>query len=317
MNNLKLRQDNRVTMARYELSVIEKRVMYFILKEIRKQYVLNKDGQRDLFDDLIVDIDGGKLVKEVYEDNKERVKRSLKALRQRSFEYEDETEDQWFEVGFIDWSGWNKGKVQVQISKKILPFYVELSERYTEYSLVVAMSLRSKYSQRLYELCSQWRAAGGFNVELDEFREMFQLGDKYSRYAAFKSYVLEVARKELKELFDKGECDLYFNYSEIKEGRSVKRLQFKVVSASEVEQYTIADYDYFTRTKLHELFQTKTKPKNRSFVEDVMTSLRLDPEKLKHCYQKLLSVEASIPPQEQAPYMRFVINAEYLNGQNQ
>ena len=35
MDDYKLRQSNRLTTARYELNLIEKRVMYFIIKEVR------------------------------------------------------------------------------------------------------------------------------------------------------------------------------------------------------------------------------------------------------------------------------------------
>lgn len=84
MNDVLLRQDNRITMARYELSLIEKRVMYYVLKEIRKQFVLEDNGQRDLFNDLVVTMDSSQLVKEVYPDHSKEVKQALKSLRLRS-----------------------------------------------------------------------------------------------------------------------------------------------------------------------------------------------------------------------------------------
>ena len=318
MSDILLRQDNRITMARYELSLIEKRVMYFVLKEIRKQFVLDDSGQRDLFNDLIVTMKSSQLTKEVYPDQPKRVKEALKNLRLRSFEYdngepEESLDHHWFEVGFINWSQWNKGgEIEVQISKMILPFYVELTTQYTEYSLLVAMSLKSKWSQRIYELCAKWRAAGGFQITVNELREMFKLESQYSMYASFKNKVLDVAQKEIKALYDKGQCDLYFNYRENKDGRAVNSLSFKIISTSTEETMSLQDLDYIIRTELYTLFQTKTHPKNEAFVGKVMTALRMSPDDLEKCHKKILYVKQHIPTEEQARYMRFVLKEEFL-----
>ena len=313
MSDILLRQDNRITSSRYELSLIEKRVMYFILREIRKQFVLSDTGQRDLFNDLIVKMEGASLVKEVYKDNKKAVVKALKNLRLRSFEYDDEVTDRWFEVGFINYGDWDNGNVEVQISKKVLPFYVELTEKYTEYSLIVAMGLKSKWSQRMYELCAQWRSAGGFQMRVDELRSMFRLEDEYDRYASLKKFVLEAARDELKALYDKGECDLYFNYSERKEGRSVVSWSFKIiVSNNPQNELSSADLDYMIRTELSNLFDTSKHPKNKEFVAKVMASLRLNPDELDRCHKKILYVRQHIPSDEQARYLRFVLKEEFL-----
>lgn len=317
MGDFLLRQDNKITTSRYDLSVIEKRVMYFILKTIRQQFVLVDGGQRDLFDDLIVTMDSKKLVKEVMPDNSKNVRKALKALRNRSFEYDNgEVEDSdsysWFEVGFINYGQWEKGKVEVQISKKILPFYVELTSRYTEYSLVVAMSLKSKWSQRMYELCAQWRSAGGFNISVQALRETFKLEDKYERYGAFKNKVLDVAQKELKELYDKGECDLYFNFSGVEGDRNPENLRFKIVVKTNVDSISLQDKDYTLRVELNSLFMTEKMPKNKLFIQELIAYLRLNPDELDRCYKKMLFVRQSIPDAEQAKYMRFVINEEFL-----
>lgn len=312
MNDVLLRQDNRITSARYDLSLIEKRVLYFILKEIRKQFVLEDNGQRDLFNDLIIRMEGSSLVKEVYKDNKKSVQKALKNLRLRSFEYDNEEEDAWFEVGFINYGKWNKGRVEVQVSKEILPFYVELTEKYTEYSLLVAMGLKSKWSQRMYELCAQWRSAGGFQITIEDLRAMFKLEEEYKMYASLKKYVLDVAHKEIKALYDKGECDLYFNYGEKKDGRTVKNLSFKIISSSTENKITLQDLDYFVRTELHSLFETKTHPKNEAFIDKVMSALRLNPNDLERCHNKILYVKQHIPVEEHTRYLRFVLNEEFL-----
>ena len=46
-------QSNTITQARYEFTKIEKRIIYRIIKEIRKQYVTG-ELQSNLFNELVV-----------------------------------------------------------------------------------------------------------------------------------------------------------------------------------------------------------------------------------------------------------------------
>lgn len=310
MEKVKLYQANAITQARYELSLIEKRAVYLIIREVRKRYVLNDDGQRNLFDDLVITFNRSQL--EDASSNADEMYKSLKKLRNRDITIEDAEE--WLNVGFVNYSHHFKrlGKIEVQVSKKILPYLVELSREYTEYSLTVALSLSSEYSQRFYEYCSQFKAAGGFQMSLGDLRAKLKLEKKYQQYGNFKVYVLETARKELKKLYDKKQCDLYFNYSEEKEGRRIVALKFKIIANEKENELSLDDIAYFVRTDLSSLFDVKNKPKNKTFIDTVMRALILEPEKLKHCYKKLGFVRSNIPKEEQTKYMRFVINEEYL-----
>ncbi len=309
----KLRQANKLTQARYELSLVEKRAVYLIIKEVRQKYILTDEGQKSLFGDLIITFDRSMLEKEASTRPDEMYK-GLEKLRTRSITIEEG--NIWLNVGFINYSKHykNQGKVEIQVSKEILPYLVELAGEYTEYSLTVAMSLNSEYSQRFYEYCAQWRTAGGFEKSIDDLRKHLCLEKKYIQYGALKVYVLETAKKELKKLYDLGQCDLYFNYSEIKEGRKVVKLIFKVISNKKENKLSLDDLLYQVRTRLKTMFETDKKPKNKEFISKVMVNLRLEPELLKHCNSKLEFVKNNLPKKEWSQYMRFVINQEYLNN---
>jgi hypothetical protein len=80
MKEIVIAQDNRLTTSRYELTLIEKRIFYYIIKEVRYN-----TGQRDLFDDLILNIRVSDLCKEVnQEDNKKENRKALEKFA-RSF----------------------------------------------------------------------------------------------------------------------------------------------------------------------------------------------------------------------------------------
>jgi plasmid replication initiation protein len=87
-----------------------------------------------------------------------RNRKALEKFRSRNFTYANEVEDDWLTCGFINYT--SKG-TEIQVSHKLMPFLVELSSQYTAYSLHVAMSLKSKWSQRMYELCQKWQGTDG------------------------------------------------------------------------------------------------------------------------------------------------------------
>ena len=82
-----IQQDNRITTSRYELSVMEKRIMYILVSEIRKKFVLNKIGNETLFEDLVIKTTSANLCKQLEETNFKRIKKAFKSLRLRSFEW--------------------------------------------------------------------------------------------------------------------------------------------------------------------------------------------------------------------------------------
>jgi plasmid replication initiation protein len=69
------------------------------------------------------------------------------------------------------------------------------------------MSQKSKWSQRMYELCQKWQGTDGFRISVEDLRKTFVLENKYPRYALLNDRVLQVAKRELKALYDIGQCD--------------------------------------------------------------------------------------------------------------
>lgn len=307
-------QSNTITQARYEFTKIEKRIIYRIIKEIRKKYVTG-ELQSNLFNELVLSLTF-KDLQEVSE-NTQLVYKSIRTLKNRFYEFDNDEE--WLIIGIINKARHlkNKGTWEITVDREMVGQFVELAKNYTEYSLTVAMSLRSEYSQRLYEYCSQFRSSGGFRMKLQDMKEKMRLVKKYDRYASFKKYVIDVAHKELKELYKDGQCDLYFEYSEEKNGRSVETLRFKVVSRESPEtKMSLEDILYSVRNDLASIFDIKKMPKNQEFVNKAMGELVLNPEKLNHCFGKLAFVKSNLPKEEWQRYMRFVINDEYFrNGE--
>src|ERR1017187_6755138 len=234
-NSLKIIQPNVITSARYDYSVTEKRIIYHIIKNIQDKM---KSGiQETLFGDLVLNIPMQELVTN---EHYRRVKTNLVALRKKSFTITTDLdptgkgEDGWLDIGFVNYTEHNlkSGNVEFEVSRKMVPYLLEVAKGFTSYTLMVALTLKSEYSQRFYECCSRFKGTGIWNISVEDLKQMLVLEDKYLVYNNFKARVLEVAQKELKSLFDKGGCDLYFVYQEKKTGKKVTDLSIKIFSQS-------------------------------------------------------------------------------------
>jgi plasmid replication initiation protein len=310
MKEITIAQDNRLTTSRYELSLIEKRIFYYIIKEVRSKY---NTGQRDLFDDLILNIKVSDLCKEVnQEDNKKETRKSLEKFRSRNFTYTNEVDDDWLTCGFINYAHIKKGVAEIQVSHKLMPFLVELSSQYTTYSLHVAMSLKSKWSQRMYELCQKWQGTDGFRMSVDDLRKSFMLEEKYNRYALLNERVLQVAKRELKELYDLGQCDVYFEFSEERVGRSVEMLRFKLFRKNSMNVKTTNDLLLELIPVFQTIYETNTKPKNDSFVKDVILQLQKHPNLIEPLNKRIKEVLAEGMKNDTPRYLRFILNEDVI-----
>lgn len=305
-SEITLAQANVLTQARYNFSVVEKRAVYQIIKEVRKQFIERPDGQKDLFNDLVIrmqtkDLQGSDTVlRDVYT--------SLKNLRRKSIWIEDQ--ERVLEVGYINYFEHVKREpnLEVQVSHKILPFLVELAEQFTTYSLTVAISLKAKYSQRFYEYCSQFKSTGFLYISISDLRGKMLLEKKYSRYAQIKMYVIDVAHKELKSLYEAGNCDLYFNYSEDKSGRTVNGLKIVIISRErQPEALKIDDLVYYIRTWLMSWLNAANKPKNKAWIDKVIKHLQKNPDQLPKLYDRLVRMQEKETATSYAAFARYLI----------
>ncbi|MBX4267203.1 replication initiation protein [Clostridium estertheticum] len=114
------------------------------------------------------------------------------------------------------------GMVELEFSPKLKPYMLGLKEFYTSYKLGNVLSLKSKYSVRLYEILKSNLYRKYIEIEVEEFKNMVGSKEKaYKIYNNFKNRILIRAQKELAE-----KTDVNFTYQEIKTGRKVTSIKF-------------------------------------------------------------------------------------------
>lgn len=133
-------------------------------------------------------------------------------------------------------------KYIVRISPEIMPYLINLKNGFTSFDIGTAMTLRSKYSQKMYEICckygGEYRHSSttekkfGYTykkrvvpIKLDTFRSIFNLDGqvdprtgKTKKQMNFKSYkdirvnILKVAQEELYWMYTNDASDVWFDF---------------------------------------------------------------------------------------------------------
>ena len=303
-----LAQANALTNSRYDFNVIEKRCLYSIISQVRHSYI-TPSGVNSKFENMRVKISSTHLAE--LGDKRKDVYDSLRKLRKRDIEIENE--DVWISTSFVTVVKHDKkaDTFEVEVSKEIMPYLVELAGEFTEYNLTVAISLKSTYSQRFYEWCNQWknRSNKTFFYTTEELRKKMCLEDKYENGADFKKNVLEVARKELKKAFDNGQCELYFNYApKDTYRRKVLSWYFFVCTRDEVQQD--ASEIVKMRSNINSILSSFL-AKDKSFIAKVLSFVDRTPETAQPMLEKLRKVYERYPKKDVAPILRHVLNEDF------
>ena len=275
-----LLQANVLTESRYNFSRIEKNCLYKIIEKVRLDYIEQPNTQTiEGYHDMIVYLNPSVLENITDKAHRKQAHDALVSLRKRDVEIHWE-DGSWLNCGFVNWCEYDaKNRVyKVEVSKRIMPYLVDLARYYTTYSLTVAITLKSTYSQRFYELCCQYQnwvekdGTPGFHKTQSQLREMFCLEDKYPLNADFNRNVINKAKDELKATYEAGQCDLYFDVNIKGRGKNM-HYDFKIRTKEQSEAQKKAFEDIRQRWLYIQQELMAIYPKDPKFVQRIMKEL--------------------------------------------
>lgn len=129
-----------------------------------------------------------------------------------------------------------KGLIDFTLNRDLIPFFESLAYGFVYFNVETLFKL-NYYAQRLYILMCQSDNDNGFiKIHAKQFRDMLDIGDKYSRFIDFRNWVIKPAEKKITTLFMAKECKLKFTFDEVNSTPKTKdddwdrMLHFKVVS---------------------------------------------------------------------------------------
>lgn len=214
-------QSNALVNARYDMTAFQKKILLYIIAKIQPD---DKDFQNYTIN--VKDfVDEAEYKSKMLYD---KLRKDTKALISKVYEIEEP--DGLLQVSILAKAKYikNKGQIQVAFAPDLKPYLLQLKEQFTATPLRYVMSFKSAYSIRIYEMLQQFKSTGYFIISIEELKHRLSLETKYKTYTLFKRRVIEQAQKELEN------TDMAFSFNEIKKGRKVERLEFKVLPISEI-----------------------------------------------------------------------------------
>lgn len=125
--------------------------------------------------------------------------------------------------------------VYVEIKKDTALRLLNIDFGFTRFLQSVIMSSKNAYTPRLYLYLSQAVYNGGCEITYGDFRSYLRLGTKYGRFNDLVKRILEPTKKELRDKYDDGISNFFFEWVPAYNKGSRKagapdRLVFKIVS---------------------------------------------------------------------------------------
>lgn len=227
-----LTQPLTVTMMRHDFSLVQNRILVQIVSSLQKQIKkqLNKSTflQLDLFDDRELDPEDKTKVaikieyKSISPDNNyyalENALRMLAHIPVDIPARDGTLRTRWEKstnlcTVYIDRSiHYNKYAV-IKIDKEIAEKLINKDFGYSKLGKEIVEQAANKFAQRIYMMMTSWSDKGKCSKNTLDLRKSLRLESKYENsYLDFERRVLKPAAEELKNLFDDGFCDLWFEY---------------------------------------------------------------------------------------------------------
>ncbi|MBU8908124.1 replication initiation protein [Desertibacillus haloalkaliphilus] len=223
-------QHNTLLQTPNNLTIQERRIIYTLASLIQPEdedFQIHRIRVKDLADML------GIKEKNFYS----KVSKVIKGLRNK--EITIKTEHSTLEMKWLASSEYfdKKGMVELEFSRKMAPFLLQLKENYTPFKLRNVLQLRSEYSFKIYELLKQYENLKKRTFTIEELKYYLLIApDKYKLYGHLKNKVIKKAQDELKE-----KTDIAFDFEEKRTGNKVTSITFYIKKNSQIIEEVLND----------------------------------------------------------------------------
>lgn len=233
----KVFQSNNLIEAHYkqEYSVQEQRTILWIISEIHRKNYFAKQANKYGDPRLVVRITAKNYanvmnipVKNVYRD----AQKISKNLMEKVIKIENGNGWKMFHwVSSMEYIN-QEAVIEATLTSDIVPYIIDL-ERYTEFKLKNILYMNSSYAIKLYQLLAQYKTSGERTISITNLRYILGISNlkTYKLYGSIKQRILEISKREINK-----KTDLSISYLEIKKGRKVEAIKFKIEQRKKQEK---------------------------------------------------------------------------------
>jgi plasmid replication initiation protein len=221
---LTVTQSNHLVEARYNLSLGEQRLILAMIAKIQpddEDFKPYKVSIGELADFL------GVARGSAYHESK----KITKTLLGRVLEIQES--GRLLQTGWVSSADYvdGTGVVNLSFDPLLKPYLLQLKGNFTSCKFEMLLSFKSQYTIRMYLLLKQYERLKEREIELELLREMLGLSKNlYTEYKNFKQCILIPVKNEIAK-----KADFYFEFDEIKYGRRVGALRFRIFNKKPIE----------------------------------------------------------------------------------
>ena len=153
---------------------------------------------------------------------------------------------------------------ELEIHEDLKKHLLQLKKNFTTFSYKQITNLKSQYAKRLYMLLKQYMNTESpfWIINVEDLLYVLDVEDKYGKdFNDFRRKVLKIAQEQINK-----NSDIEFTFKEIKRGRKVIRLEFKMNYKEEREKELNDKSFRRQRAKMRE--KTRVKQQHKSGVLD-------------------------------------------------
>jgi len=215
--------------SRFNLNLQEQKIILYLISKIKPSDTNLEEYSFDIQNFCQVcgiDYDNGK--------NYQNLKKTLQDLHNKSLwvKINNKTEIlfSWISGAAIINEG--NGIVQIRLHESMAPYLLELQKNFTKYGLIYILAMKSQYSIRFYETLKSCENLHRKTFTVDELKKAFMCErGSYNNFNNFKTYVLDIAMKEINTL-----TDISIEYNTLKEGKKVTQVEFTIKLKTEITE---------------------------------------------------------------------------------
>lgn len=216
-------KSNKLITANYDLSLQEQKIILTLASMVQPQDTEFKEYEFKIKDFL-------ELLGIKDQSKYTELPKITRELKKKVFDIREGTD-----IIQVSWLGGvryktKEGTLILSLDKGLKPYMLELKEKFTRYRLENILTMKSKYSIRIYELLKSNEFKKSWEIDLEELKNLVGASANYLKvYTDFKNKVILKAQKELKE-----KTDISFDFEEIKTGRKVTSIKFFIKANKKV-----------------------------------------------------------------------------------
>ena len=210
-------QHNNLVQAKYSMTLQQKRIMIWLVSQIKpddvdfKEHVLSV---KDLIE--ICQLSDESAYKELRDITFSLIEKGIRIL-----DITNPKENVEIQVSWLSSAKYYLGKVKLTFSPELKPYLLQLKNQFTAVNTLDLMQFKSVHAIRIYELLKQYQDIGERTLSIDEIKECCGVQDKLKQYGEFEKRLILIAQREINE-----KSDIHFDFERIKPSRKIVAIKF-------------------------------------------------------------------------------------------